>query len=41
MDHPEDERLGYWVYTVCASGLLVSVIVFVLVTSQPSHVFYH
>jgi len=38
--HPLDERLGYWVYIVCASGLLVSVIVFVLVTTRVTVVFY-
>lgn len=32
-------RLGLWVYTVCASGLLVSIIVYVLATIAPRHLF--
>jgi len=34
------QRLGLWVYTVCASGLLVSIIVFVLVTTRCTNVYF-
>ena len=36
LQHREDGRLAFWIYKVGASALLVSVIVFVLVTTRHS-----